>query len=79
MEFDFRADEKFTKRMLQWLRQFPRDFQTVEVTICKGCEVIGRRVWRVSKSGNLSDVAREIVEYSHGFPAGARGTMKPAC
>ena len=82
MEFDFKADERFAKRMLRWLKQFPRNFQGLEVTICagrEGGEVIGHRVWKVSKNGDLSAVAREIVEYAHGFPVDTKGTMKPMC
>ncbi len=81
MEFDFRADEKFAKRMLRWLKQFPHDFQGLEVTVCAEAdgEVIGHRVWKASKGGDLSAVTREIVEYSHGFPVGTKGTMKPVC
>lgn len=80
MEFDFRADAKFARRMLRWLKHFPRDFQGLEVTCAEGDgAVIGHRVWKASKNGDLSAVAREIVEYSDGFAGGTRGTIKPVC
>ncbi len=79
MEFDFRADERFAKRMLRWLKQFPREFQGLEVTIAADGRVVGHRVWKASKNADLASVAHEIVEYSHAFPADTKGTLKPVC
>ncbi|HZO80409.1 MAG TPA: hypothetical protein VFB33_01850 [Candidatus Binataceae bacterium] len=81
MEFDFSADERFARRMLRWLKQLPGDFQGLEVTVSAPGDgnMIGHRVWKASKNADLSTVAREIVEYSHGFPPGTKGRMKPVC
>lgn len=79
MEFNLPADKNLSTRMLGWLRHFPSEFQTVEVTVYAGQppdEVIGHRVWNASKTEDCAEVVKAIVEYSHEFPPGTKVTMK---
>ncbi len=82
MEFNLTADKNLSSRMLGWLRHFPSEFQAIEVTVYADHppdHVIGRRVWKASKTDDCAVVVKAIVEYSHEFPPGTKMTMKPMC